>query len=277
MTNNKIQHFSLESSRGVKFILIIALIICGFVESVAGQATLSESWVDYSNLDVQTGEGISIFGRGVSEVDYTSEDAVEVETTITSPTGRTYTSNAFGEIAATAQVSLPLDWKEAITFYDTGVFSIQTTRYPVCNDGWSYEDGPLIEHGYSGGRLYWYPAGFRRCPRSPVIIRIEKIISSIFSKVGETNIIWYKYTHEVPGAANKKACYYTACIHTNDRNPSNNCWYETYWEITDQPKACPSGIRAIYERITIPLLGFSFCIRADHTDLSWNPCSYEGE
>lgn len=137
------------------------LLILITVPAAYGQATYSDIWIDDTNVN-EDGEGAVIIGRGVSEVDYTYEDAIEVETTITSPNGRTVTNTVFGELSAQADVELTWDWD------DVGDFLISVTRYPVCSDGWYSEEGPMLEHGYNGstGRIYWYPVGYRRCPRN---------------------------------------------------------------------------------------------------------------
>ncbi len=97
---------------GVIF-LVLVTVTTGY-----GQSTFSDMWSDDSNVD-ENGNGLVVVGRGVSEINYVDEDGVEVETTITSPSGRTVLSGAFGEVSAQADARLAFDWD------DIGDFSVR--------------------------------------------------------------------------------------------------------------------------------------------------------
>ncbi|MGI8787884.1 MAG: hypothetical protein ACR2HG_09010 [Pyrinomonadaceae bacterium] len=134
--------------------------------AIYSQSTYSDMWIDDSNLDEDGNGQAFMVGRGVSEINYVDEDGVEVETTITSPNGRTTMSGAFGEVSAQADARLLID------FNDIGEFSIGVERFAMCNNGYDGggDDGILIRHGVnSAGGLWWRPAGYRRCPRNSYI------------------------------------------------------------------------------------------------------------
>lgn len=97
------------------------------------QSTFNDMWADDSNVD-ENGNGLVVVGRGVSEINYVDEDGVEVETRITSPSGRTVMSGAFGEVSAQSDARLAFDWE------DIGDFTVRVERFPMCNNGY-YEGG----------------------------------------------------------------------------------------------------------------------------------------
>jgi len=143
-------------SRAVAAISLRLLAVAAFmgiliVPSAFG-SDFSDTWVDDSNPDAA-----SIVGTGVTDGDY-SADAIDVETTLRSPNGRTVTGDAVGVFSARAEVTLSWDWN------DFGEFSIQSVHQPYCSDGAWGADGILINHYYSGGMLHWWNlSGYSRC------------------------------------------------------------------------------------------------------------------
>ncbi|MDQ3749812.1 MAG: hypothetical protein M3367_12515 [Acidobacteriota bacterium] len=146
------------------FVGIIFLVLMA-VTTGYSQSTFHDMWSDDSNVD-ENGNGLVVVGRGVSEINYVDEEGVEVETRITSPTGRTVLSGAFGEVSAQADARLAFDWD------DIGDFTVRVERFPMCMNGYSNEgdDGILIRHGLnSTGGLWYRPTGYRRCPRNSFV------------------------------------------------------------------------------------------------------------
>lgn len=142
----------------------ITLFVLMTATAAYSQAIYSDVWIDESTSN-ENGEGAFVTGRGVSEINYVDEDGVEVETTLTSPNGRTVMSGAFGEISAQADARLTWDWDDFV-----GNFTIRVERFPMCSDGsgWTNEEGVLITHGYNRntGTIWWRPTGYQRCPRN---------------------------------------------------------------------------------------------------------------
>jgi hypothetical protein len=155
-------------SRKTKLYLFtqIALIILTFASLTFGQAVYSDAWIDETNKNTD-GEGAFLVGRGVSEINYVDEEGVEVVTKLTSPNGRIVTSRAFGQISAQADARMPWDWEDFV-----GNFTVSIDRFSMCQDGWMLgDDGILMTHGYNpGGGIWWYPTGWIRCPRTPMIV-----------------------------------------------------------------------------------------------------------
>src|SRR2546421_4450816 len=104
--------------------LLVATVFLGIFcpASAFGQADYSDMWVDDSNPDAAY-----IVGAGVTEDDYTNGggDAIGVETTITSPNGRTQSGSADGDTDARVEVTLPWDWN------DLGEYFVQTRHQPL--------------------------------------------------------------------------------------------------------------------------------------------------
>jgi len=95
-----------------------------FVPSAFG-SDFSDIWLDDSNAE----NGIVyVVGAGVTDGDYTA-DAIDVETTLTSPNGRIIMGDAVGYAAARAEIRLLWDWN------DFGEFSLQSVHQPYCSDG----------------------------------------------------------------------------------------------------------------------------------------------
>lgn len=167
--------------------LFVGVIFLALMTVTTGysQSTFNDMWADDSNVDAN-GNGLVVVGRGVSEINYVDEDGVEVETRITSPTGRTVLSGAFGEVSAQADARLAFDWD------DIGDFTVSVERFPMCFNGYSNygDEGILIRHGLnSTGGLWWRPTGYRRCPRNSFIasgifpVRIARDAYEVFSEV----------------------------------------------------------------------------------------------
>lgn len=137
---------------------VTLFLTCVAAPAAYGQATFSDVWVDSSNVN-EDGDGAVVVGRGVTEADYTDPEAVEVETTLTSPSGRTATSSAIGEISAQADAGLLFDWN------DLGNYSAVSLHYFVClND---YEPPVWGYHWYDNPYPYDpYPSLY--CPRMPI-------------------------------------------------------------------------------------------------------------
>jgi hypothetical protein len=98
-------------------------------------------WFDYSNPDAP-----NIIAVGVTENDYTA-DAIGVETTLTSPSGRTVRASADGSVTAGVEVALPWDWN------DLGDYFVETRHQPLCWGNW---DGSLIYETHIGGTMIWH-------------------------------------------------------------------------------------------------------------------------
>lgn len=168
------------------FVGIIFLVLMT-VTTGYSQSTFNDMWADDSNVD-ENGNGLVVVGRGVSEINYVDEDGVEVETRITSPTGRTVFSGAFGEVSAQADARLAFDWN------DIGDFTVRVERFPMCMNGYSNDgdDGILIRHGVnSTGGLWWRPTGYRRCPRNSFLtsgVFPVRIARDAYELVSETFI-----------------------------------------------------------------------------------------
>lgn len=152
------------------YVSTVLLLFWLTVLTAYGQATYADMWLDNSN------GGISVIGRGASEINYTDEDGVEVEVRITSPNGRTVRTGAFGEVSVQADARLSFDWEEF------GDFSIRVERFPMCYNGggWTGDDGIMMTHGYNGtsGTLWWRPTGFTRCVRNSNILAFTATIIS---------------------------------------------------------------------------------------------------
>lgn len=159
----------------------------------------SDTWFDDSNPDAAF-----VVGAGVTDGDYTA-DAIDVETTLTSPNGRIVTGDAVGVFSARAEVTLSWDWN------DFGDFSLQSVHQPYCSDGAWGADGILINHYYSGGMLHWWNlSGYSRCTQ-------PRLTSSLMNAaVGSDETYYYKYRNEFASeSAGVRLCNYTAC---NDIN-----------------------------------------------------------
>jgi hypothetical protein len=135
----------------ISFCLCAALTCLGMFAcpSAFGQTDYSDVWVDQSNPDAP-----QIVGFGATENDYTS-DAIGVETTLTSPSGRTATGYADGSGSASVQVALPWDWN------DLGVYTVLTRHQPLCWGNW---DGSMIYETHIGGIAIWhFNPDYNRC------------------------------------------------------------------------------------------------------------------
>lgn len=120
---------------GFRIFAILLFLTIGAIRPAFSQTDYSTVWID----DTQAEDGIVyVVGAGVTENDYTNDDAVEVETTLTSPSGRTIAGVADGDIAARAEVRLPWDWN------DTGIFSLRAYHSSLCE----FEGGFAGEPGY---------------------------------------------------------------------------------------------------------------------------------
>jgi len=126
------------------------------------QTDYSDSWLDDSNPD-----SLYVVGAGVTDNDY-SADAIAVETTLTSPNGRTVTGEADDYGSARVEVALPWDWD------DLGDYYVHTIHQPLCWGNW---DGSMIYEVRSGGHYYWHwNPDYFRC--------IERRETSLLSKAG---------------------------------------------------------------------------------------------
>lgn len=119
---------------------------------VFGQTDYSDGWLDDSNPDA-----LYVVGVGVTDNDY-GADAIGVETTLTSPNGRTVSGEADDYGSARVEVTLPWDWD------DLGDYFVHTTHQPLCWGNW---DGSLIYETRRGGQYFyhWNP-GYSRCMAS---------------------------------------------------------------------------------------------------------------
>jgi hypothetical protein len=129
-----------------------------------GQTDYSDAWLSggmYSgedaNFDEASQDTISIVAAGVTDDDY-SADAVGVETTLTSPNGRTVTGEFDEYGSARVEVTLPWDGS------DLGNYRVYTRHQPLCWGNW---DGSLIYETRSGGHYFyhWNP-DYARCGAS---------------------------------------------------------------------------------------------------------------
>ena len=169
-----------------RFFVGIIFLVLITVTTGYSQSTFNDMWADDSNVDAN-GNGLVVVGRGVSEINYVDEDGVEVETRITSPSGRTVMSGAFGEVSAQSDARLSFDWE------DIGDFTVRVERFPMCNNGGGWnggDEGILITHGYNGGGgIWWRPTGFQRCPRNSFVssgIFPVRIARDAYEVVSET-------------------------------------------------------------------------------------------
>ncbi len=83
----------------------IALLMV-FVIPALGQTDYSDSWLDDSDPNA-----LFVVGVGVTDNDY-SADAIAVETTLTSPNGRTVSGESDDYGSARIEVALPWDWDD---------------------------------------------------------------------------------------------------------------------------------------------------------------------
>lgn len=141
----------LWSTAKISFCLCAVLTCLGlFVcPSAFGQTNYSDVWVDQSNPDAP-----QIVGFGATE-NYYDSDAIGVETTLISPSGRSVTGYADGSGSAAVQVVLPWDWN------DLGVYTVLTRHQPLCWGNW---DGSMIYETRIGGTMIWhFNPDYTRC------------------------------------------------------------------------------------------------------------------
>lgn len=133
------------SSRLVGVVIFATIFV---VPSALGQTDYSDGWIDDSNPDAAY-----LVGVGVTDNDY-SADSIGVETTLTSPNGRTVTGEAEDYGSSRVEVTLPWDWD------DLGDYFVRTRHQPLCWGNW---DGSMIYEVRSGGHYYyhWNPDYFR--------------------------------------------------------------------------------------------------------------------
>jgi hypothetical protein len=116
------------------------------------QTDYSDTWINDSNPDA-----IYIVGAGVTDDDY-SADAIAVETTFTSPNGRTASGQGSDYASVRVEITLPWDWD------DLGDYFIRTTHQPLCWGNW---DGSMIYEVRAGGQYYWHwNPDYYRCMES---------------------------------------------------------------------------------------------------------------
>ena len=133
------------SSRLVGVVIFATIFV---VPSAFGQTDYSDSWLDDSDPNA-----LYIVGAGVTDNDY-SADEIAVETTLTSPNGRTVTGESDDYGSARMEVTLPWDWD------DLGDYFVHTTHQPLCWGNW---DGSMLYEWRSGGHVIfsWNPDYFR--------------------------------------------------------------------------------------------------------------------
>jgi len=137
---------------GLRVAATLMMVGLSSLSSAFGQSDYSAFWVDDSNP-----EAVAIVGAGVTENDY-SADAIGVETTLTSPNGRTVTGSADDYAAVRVEITLPWDWE------DLGDYFVQTRHQPLCWGNW---DGSLLYERRSGGSTSWYfNPNYYRCLES---------------------------------------------------------------------------------------------------------------
>ena len=224
---------------------------CLATTSAFGQSawTYSDSWAnaptDAAEIDfTHTGEASEIYivGAGVAEINPNSQlHEANIQVEIRSPQGRTeYGDGTWyqGSSGTSITVVVPL----VFIGDDVGNYLTTTGFLEVC----PYSPGIL----YSGSSLNIVQDGY--------------------------NTIYYAYNRQEIYDRTYKTCYFRACIET-DQNPANGCWdstYEVFRDIIPQVEACSLGIQATYSRYRIPLIGYSFCARFGHSDLTFNPCPH---
>ncbi|HKS29387.1 MAG TPA: hypothetical protein VJS44_16270 [Pyrinomonadaceae bacterium] len=112
----------------LRFLAILVFLNCLSVMVAFAQSDYSAIWID----DTQAEEGIAyVVGAGVTDTAYDADLAVNVETSITSPNGRTSTMISDGD---RAEVTLAWD------FDDVGLFFVQSIHRRYCPKTYGYYD-----------------------------------------------------------------------------------------------------------------------------------------
>lgn len=131
------------------------------VPSAFGQSDYSDIYFygngysgDDANYDEELQQNVTVIGVGVTDNDY-SADAIGVETTLTSPNGRTVAGEADDYGSARVEVTLPWDSN------DLGGYFVQTRHQPLCLGNW---DGSMLyETRRGGGMQIWWNPNYYRC------------------------------------------------------------------------------------------------------------------
>lgn len=108
---------------------------------------------DDATYDEELQQDVSVIGVGVTDSDY-SGDAIGVETTLTSPNGRTVSGESDDYGSARVEIVLPWDPNEV------GNWLVHTRHQPLCLGNW---DGSMIYETRGGGgmQLWWNPNYYR--------------------------------------------------------------------------------------------------------------------
>jgi hypothetical protein len=137
---------------GLRLAATLTLVGLFSSSSAFGQTDYSDFWVDDSNPDAAY-----IVGIGVTDNDY-SADAIGVETTLTSPNGRTVSGQAYDYGSVRVEITLPWDWD------DLGDYFVNTRHQPLCWGNW---DGSMLYERRSGGTMIWHwNPDYYRCMES---------------------------------------------------------------------------------------------------------------